>query len=95
MRVGDMLVLVFNNCNEGRFPLSIALSEDGGTSWNHIRDLEPDVDFDHEQPNRDKHTTKATASIPIPPFKKTPFTTDLFTSRTRLDAKRSNIPRLW
>jgi len=62
----DMLVLVFNNCNEGRFPLSIALSEDGGTSWNHIRDLEPDVDFDHEQPNRDKHTNDGDGEYSYP-----------------------------
>jgi len=50
----DILVLVFNNCNEGRYPLSIALSEDGGKSFKQIRDLEPDVDFDHESENREK-----------------------------------------
>lgn len=62
----DVLVLVFDNCNEGRFPLSIALSEDGGKSWDHIRDLEPDVDFDHEQPNRDKHTNDGDGEYSYP-----------------------------
>ena len=62
----DVLVLVFNNCNEGRFPLSIALSEDGGKSWDHIRDLEPDVDFDCEQPNRERHTNDGDGEYSYP-----------------------------
>ena len=35
-------------------------------SWDHIRDLEPDVDFDHEQPNRDKHTNDGDGEYSYP-----------------------------
>eukprot|EP00899_Mesostigma_viride_P006210 jgi/Mesvir1/15590/Mv03205-RA.1 len=43
--VSGVIALVFNNMNGGwdapRYPLAIALSEDGGESWPFVRDIEP------------------------------------------------------
>eukprot|EP00192_Tetraselmis_astigmatica_P004589 CAMPEP_0117655368 /NCGR_PEP_ID=MMETSP0804-20121206/4242_1 /TAXON_ID=1074897 /ORGANISM="Tetraselmis astigmatica, Strain CCMP880" /LENGTH=479 /DNA_ID=CAMNT_0005461715 /DNA_START=264 /DNA_END=1703 /DNA_ORIENTATION=- len=40
------IALIFDNNHRGRrfFPLSIGLSPDGGVTWPHVRDLEPEFD---------------------------------------------------
>jgi hypothetical protein len=43
MLASGTLCVAFNNLrgDKRRFPLSLALSEDGGRSWPWVRDLEP------------------------------------------------------
>ena len=56
---------MFNNCNEGRFPLSIALPKMEGNRGPHLR-IEPDADFDHEQTKLRKYTNDGDGEYSYP-----------------------------
>ncbi|GAB4320431.1 MAG: exo-alpha-sialidase [Promethearchaeota archaeon] len=44
------LALAFNNSADRRTPLSVAISEDGGATWPHVRDLEDDPGLSFSYP---------------------------------------------